>query len=217
MIGDIIKVEVKHLRTAQELIEKMDDSMINSMPLTTIGIGGESGCGKSTLAVAIQQELEDKGGKVLILHMDDYFKLPPKSNHQNRLRDIDSIGPQEVHLDMLDCHIEQIRNGEVLQKPLVDYQKDQIISETINIKNYSLIIIEGTYVLSLKNIDVRIFMPRTYLDTRSDRLKRARDEMSDFNEEVLKIEHSIIKKHRHMADFLIDKNRRVIERSKFQM
>ena len=39
-----------------------------------IGIAGGSGCGKSTLCGAIERQLADK--KVLIIHMDEYYKNP---------------------------------------------------------------------------------------------------------------------------------------------
>mgnify|MGYP003846385015 CR=1 FL=1 len=44
----------------------------------------------------------------------------------------------------------------------------------------------------------------TYIDTKKNRLKRARDIMNEFNEQVLNIEHLIIKEHLKLSNMIID-------------
>ena len=68
--------------------ELCDRIMINSdLPFgkIVIAVGGESGSGKSTTAVCLEREFMQNGITCISLHMDSYFKLPPKDNHKNRV------------------------------------------------------------------------------------------------------------------------------------
>ena len=85
MIGDKVQLNEKYLHPARLIYEKYQDIM---KPGFTLSIAGESGSGKSTLALALQHVLHENGQKAMVLHMDDYFKLPPASNHNKRIEDI---------------------------------------------------------------------------------------------------------------------------------
>jgi uridine kinase len=181
--------------------------LIDSKAKFCISIGGESGCGKSSLAYAIYKDLEKETGlKGFLFHGDDYFKLPPKDNHNSRVLNIAKVGVEEVDLELIDSHLLQFKmNKNDLIKPLVNYSENKIGSEKVNALNYDFCIVEGAYATLLKNSDYKIFMTLTYLDTKKNRLKRARDIMNDFNEQVLNIEHKIIKEHNILSNMIIDK------------
>jgi uridine kinase len=139
--------------------------------------------------------------------MDDYFFLPPISNHAARLENNSHIGKQEVDLIKLQTNIHSfLINEEQITKPLVYYKENTIGSESIQFENNQILIIEGTYVFSLDNINYRVFMDRNYLETKLHRDARARDEQSDFVESVLAIEHEIIISSRDTANCIIHKN-----------
>ncbi|MEO1262241.1 MAG: hypothetical protein AAFZ15_25770 [Bacteroidota bacterium] len=209
MIGDIIKIEDRHLVPAISIVEKIREK-ISATDKYAITVGGESGSGKSTLAYAIRNVLENEKISCYIFHMDDYFRLPPNTNHEARLEDINWVGPGEVRLDLLQEHIKAFKNGEQgIEKPLVHYKANNILSENINFTGTKVVIAEGTFTTLLKNIDTKIFMLRNYVDTRENRIKRARDPIIPFNEKVLEIEHKIISKHKKMADILVDKNYKI--------
>ena len=177
-----------------------------------ITIGGESGCGKSTLSIAIKVVLQENGIKCKTIHMDDYFHLPPTSNHLQRLEDINHVGPQEVDLELLQGHIDSIIGGmKEIVKPLIHYKENDKRKELFEAHDLDVIIIEGTYVTLLKNINTKVFMLRNYIDTRENRLNRARDPIVPFIEDVLEVEHAIIKQHRSQADLLIDIDYNVLE------
>ncbi len=203
MIGDKLELKPHHYIPAKQVFDYIESNLESKY---CIAIGGESGCGKSTLAVALKDIIEENGKKVFIFHMDDYFFLPPTSNHNQRLSDISCVGPQEVNLKLLQQNIDDIKEGAtIIEKPLVHYKENEIRSEQINFENYEVIIIEGTYTLTLE-VDLKIFMQSNYKDTHQKRIERARDPMSPFVESVLEIEHNIIKKFVDAADILIDKN-----------
>ncbi|HRG20713.1 MAG TPA: adenylyl-sulfate kinase [Saprospiraceae bacterium] len=203
MIGDKVQLNEKYLHPARLIYEKYQDII---KPGFTLSIAGESGSGKSTLALALQHVLLENGCKAMVLHMDDYFKLPPTSNHNMRLKDIAWVGPGEVHLDVLQNHLEAFKSGVLeIEKPLVYYAENEIKSETLDISGTDVLLIEGTYTASLQ-VDLSIFINRTYRDTFADRVKRARDPITPFVEQVLEIEHEIIARQGIAANVIIDKN-----------
>lgn len=207
MIGDKLILRPYHYQPAREIysITKKSISEKGVSPFF-ISISGESGCGKSTLSIAVKQVLLENGLKSYILHMDDYFHLPPTSNHLQRLDDINHVGTQEVDLELMQQHINEIIQGkEEIVKPLIHYKENDKRTEIFKTADLDVILIEGTYTALLENIDAKVFMERTYKDTWEDRLKRARDPITPFIEDVLEIEHSIIKKLKSQASILVDR------------
>jgi uridine kinase len=211
VIGDIITIRDEYKATANDLIEKIGLRSFETIQRLVIGIAGESGSGKSVTAVCLQQALAQMQYRALILHQDDYFKLPPSSNHQQRLLSLEHVGPQEVWLDILQDHIEEFRRGdETIEKPVVFYKQNQILSETIAVDPYDVLIVEGTYVFQLEHLDFLVFMDRTYQETVQQRKDRGREVMDPFIEEVLKREHTFIRPSREKAHFIIDQSYKVI-------
>ncbi len=207
MIGDKLILRPYHYQPARDIfsILKSKWKKEDSSPFF-ITIAGESGCGKSTLAIALKETLAEHGFQSFILHMDDYFHLPPTSNHLQRMEDINHVGPQEVDLQLMQHHIAAIKNNvhEII-KPLIHYKENDKRKEIFSPTGMDVILIEGTYVSLLENIDAKVFMSRTYHDTKPNRIARARDPITPFIEDVLEIEHTIIKKHKAMASILVDK------------
>lgn len=209
MIGDIIHDKPEYLATAQAVVKMA--GLLTAKYKKVVLIAGESGSGKSVTAIGIQKVLFDAGVEALILHQDDYFLLPPAQNHQQRMADVSKVGPSEVNLSLLAEHVEAFRGGvRHLTKPLVYYKQDQILHETINIEPYQVLIVEGTYAFWLPEADLRVFMDRNYLETRNNRTERGRELQTDFIEEVLRIEHRIIRPSRQQAHLIVQKNYEVI-------
>ncbi len=203
MIGDNVIIKQHHITPAKEIFQRIKVKLTDKY---SIAIGGESGCGKSTLALALKQILEEHGYNVFIFHMDDYFFLPPKSNHEQRLEDISNVGPQEVNLHLLQSHIEGFKNGaQTIVKPLVYYTENEIKTEEVAISLCDVLLVEGTYTLGLE-VDLKIFLERNYHDTLQNRIDRARDPLSSFVESVLEIEHKIIAAYAKDAQILVDKS-----------
>lgn len=175
-----------------------------------VTIGGESGCGKTSLAEAIRLELESAGVGTEILHLDDYFKLPPRRNEMRRRIDIASVGIEEVSLELLDSHLEAFTLGQInLVKPLVCIADDTIYDECLWLRNVNIIIAEGSFALLLKNANLRIFFEDTFIDTAERRKLRGREIVDGWISKVLGIEHQIIREHRQFADLIIDSDQKL--------
>ncbi len=203
MIGDKLIYYSSYQDVTKEIIDKLHTELTQNR--VCIAVAGESGCGKTSLAYALRLDIEKKFSlKGYVFHIDDYFMLPPKDNHNNRLKDIKNVGPQEVNLNLLDEHLQAfVSKQSPLQKPLVIYEENKAIIEEIEPKDFDFCIVEGTYTMLLESPVFKVFMKKTYKETKENRLNRARDIMNDFNEQVLDIEHKIISQHSKLADMII--------------
>lgn len=203
MIGDNITIQAKYLETAAQLLPHLPPSDAR----ICVAIGGESGSGKTVTALALKQLLDEKGRYATVLHQDDYFKLPPQTNHQARVANMAHIGVQEVDMLALQQAIDGFLMGSNrLIKPLIDYQANTILEETIALETTKILLLEGTYSMLLDNIALKIFIARNYHDTYQQRMARGRDEASAFIEAVLAIEHRLISPLYANADLIIQRD-----------
>jgi len=205
MHGDKLIIEPHHREAAATLATLLDCRLSGRTAVLVVSIGGESGSGKSELAAALADEMQARGVPALVIQQDDYFIYPPKTNDRKRREGIDWVGPQEVRLDLFDANLKALIDGaEAIVKPLVFYSEDRIGEERLSTEGVEVVIAEGTYTSLLRNVHVRVFIGRTFGDTRDARAERAREIQDVFLDRVLKIEHEIISKHRHLADILIE-------------
>lgn len=214
MKGDIIVLEEHHKVAATAIVPGIIDAVRSKEGRYTITVAGESGSGKSETGQAIADELATHNVSAVLLGQDDYFTLAPRSNDAKRRTDDSWLGPHvEVHLDVLEQNLVDAINGaDRIVKPLIDYNKNSIEEETIDLSGVDVVIAEGTYTSLLKNVDTKVFIARNRVDTLEHRQKRNRgSEVGDpFIENVLKLEHKIIAGHKQLADFVITRDYEVI-------
>lgn len=205
MIGDKLVVTDYHRSAAAAIFEKLRMKLNQANKPVVVTVAGESGCGKSETAAVLAELCENAGYKALLLQQDDYFHYPPKTNHQKRLEDIIWVGPQEVKLQLIEDNIDTVLKSAKTEftKPLVDYDHDLLLEETVSTAGVRVVIVEGTYTTAINNADLKAFIDRNYRQTKKARLKRSRDPLTDFLEKVLSIEHEIISAHKAHADIII--------------
>ena len=206
MKGDVIIVEDHHRSAAREIIDRLEPA-IRASDTYILTVAGESGSGKSETGKALADECASRGLSSFVFQQDDYFILPPKSNDRKRREDVSWVGTAEVRLELLDQHLQAARDKQRdVEKPLVDYDADEIGTERVDLSERHVVIAEGTYTTLLENVDCRIFIARTRRDTLESRKKRGREEIEPFLERVLEIEHEIIAPHRERADVIINRD-----------
>lgn len=198
-------------RLAQQLLSLLSVRWeSHAMQRRVVGVAGESGSGKSMTADGLARACNDAGLRALVLNQDNYFFLPPRTNHEHRIESLDNVGVHEVNLALIGSQITSFRaceNGVVA--PLVDYPGNRFVTQTLDFANVELLIVEGTYVLQLDDLDVRIFLEATHEDTEERRRVRNRDIDAPIVAQVLAIEHEIIARQRAVADMLIDSDFRL--------
>jgi uridine kinase len=204
MRGDKLVIQAHHRKAAEALASSLEPRLADRSSPLVVAIAGESGSGKSETAVALSDALVARGFFSLVIQQDDYFIHAPKTNDRRRREEIAWVGPGEVRLGRLDADLEALRAGAgSIRKPLVFYDEDRIGEETLEAKGARFVIVEGTYTSLLKNVDVRVFIERTFRETRDARIERAREEQDEFLERVLRIEHETIAEHKAFADFIV--------------
>ncbi|MDJ0953278.1 MAG: zeta toxin family protein [Acidimicrobiia bacterium] len=204
MKGDIILVGDEHRNAATQIIDRLFAEIAATERRYTITVAGESGSGKSETGQALADALGEHNVKAVVLQQDDYYVLPPRFNDAARRANFSWVGTTEVRLDLLDQHLHDARSGAAsVEKPLVIYDDNQIVTETISLEGADVVIAEGVYTSLCENVDRRVFIARNRLETMAHRQKRAREEYDPFIERVLEKEHEIISQHRPRADVII--------------
>ncbi|MEY4991617.1 MAG: hypothetical protein RI948_486 [Bacteroidota bacterium] len=205
MIGEVIDNGKINMRAAKELLANFPS--LNRKEKTVISIAGESGSGKTHMALAMQAAYAEKGIKAFILHMDDFYILPPADNHQHRLISMQHVGPQEVDLQRLQALLSSFKNGvETLVAPVVHYHENKIEEISYPVAQIDVLIVEGTYAFYVEQTDFNLLMSRDFIQTRSLRADRNRgNEVNDpFIEKVLEKEHELVAAKKEQADAWID-------------
>ena len=205
--GDIILVGEEHRRAASIIIDHLIVDIRAAPRRFTITVAGESGSGKSETGQALADELETRGVHAVVLQQDDYYVLPPKFNDAARRANFAWVGTTEVKIDLLDAHLKAAQEGvSEITKPLVIYDDNTIVDETLSYDGADVVIAEGVYTSLCEHADRRVFIARNRLETMGHRMKRGREEFDPFIEKVLVEEHEIISQHRQKADVIITRD-----------
>lgn len=172
-----------------------------------IAVAGESGSGKSTTAASLARELSAGGIPTGLIHQDDYFFRPPRTNHEYRLLDLRHVGPHEVNLELMQSHVDAFLAGsDGVEGPAVDYPANRFVTRPLDFSALQALIVEGTYVFRLRGIDVRLFLDATHEDTKERRRVRNRDIDAPVIDQILAIEHEIISQQAPQADIVVDRD-----------
>ena len=172
-----------------------------------IAVAGESGSGKSTTAMALADALQARGLATGLLHQDNYFVRPPRTNHEFRLQDLGAVGPHEVDTARIEAHIAAFRRGaRAVEAPIVNYPENRFDAVTRDLSALRVLIVEGTYVLMLGDLDLRVFLEATHRDTHERRMTRNRDIYEPIIDTILDIEHQLIAPQGAHAHWLIDRD-----------
>lgn len=211
--GERLDLKPAHLVLARSLLAKLEREYgLGGEERTVVAIAGESGSGKSTSALALAEVLAEQGISAVVLHQDDYFIRPPRANHANRIGDLSSVGPHEVRLELLSSHIAEFRAGrDVPDAPRADHQSDSFVTRRLHFATASVLVVEGTYVLTLDDADARIFFEATHEETDERRRRRNRDVDAPIMSRILAIEHEIIALQVRRADIVVDRQFNVRE------
>lgn len=124
-----------------------------------IGICGGTGSGKTTVVNKILDILP--ADHVAILSQDSYYKDNSNiSLEERKLVNFDH--PDSIEFDLLYKHINELKKGNSIEKPIYSYITCTRSSETIHIESKDVILIEGILLFTDKRIrdicNVKVFV-----------------------------------------------------------
>ncbi|HPE33611.1 MAG TPA: hypothetical protein PLI65_02330 [Bacteroidales bacterium] len=206
MLGDILLITEKHKQAAEiiaaHIINNRKDRMI-------IAISGESGSGKSELAHAIAKILRKEGIFAKPLHTDNYYKTHPLERREWRLRHgIENVvGYDEYDWEKINQNLDDFRNGRRSEMPCVDLVTEQVDRLITNFGEVDMLLVEGLYAIKSDNVDLRVFIELTYLETKEKHTKDARGKeiMDEARWATLGQEHKMVQALKPRADLLVTK------------
>lgn len=141
-----------------------------------LGIAGGTGSGKTTLAKGIKSAL---GKDAVLLCHDYYYNKNAEMPYEDRCV-LNYDHPESLETDLLIKHVNELRNGCSIQRPVYSFVTHTRLEETIEVKPAKVIIIEG--VLLFENPELRNVMDiKVYVDTDSD-IRLTRRIKRDVNE-----------------------------------
>jgi len=141
-----------------------------------LGIAGGTGSGKTTLAKGIKKAL---GDDALLLCHDFYYNKNADMPYEERCV-LNYDHPESLETDLMIRHVNELREGRPIQRPVYSFVTHTRLEETIEVKPAKVIIIEG--VLLFENPALRDVMDiKVYVDTDSD-IRLSRRIKRDVNE-----------------------------------
>ncbi len=214
MHGDILLIQKKHIKAAENIVERILSNILNNkLNKFIIAISGESGSGKSEVAHLISQFLKDKGILAKILHTDNYYAVPPKRRYELRKKNgSESINYTEYNWGLIKKHIKEFKESKISVLPFVDLLTDQIDKLITDFKEINVLILEGLYSVYVDHdIDLKVFIDLAYADTKRAQILRRKEKFDEFRLKVLEREHEVVQSLKPKADLIITKDFNVVD------
>lgn len=147
------------------------------MNTTVIGVAGGTGSGKSTLVRKLQEAFAEKD--VVTLSHDFYYK-PHNDIPLEERRKLNYDHPQSFDTDMMVMHVEMLKNGIPVERPVYSFVDHTRLQQTIPVVPAKVLIVEGILIFDSKALrdlmDIKVFV-----DTDAD-LRLARRILRDVAE-----------------------------------
>ena len=142
-----------------------------------IGITGGTGSGKSTIAREISKQFDESC--IAMLEQDSYYKDQSNLSLEERIK-TNYDHPDAFDTSLLVEHLNLLLQGQVIEKPIYNFEIHNRVEETVSVEPKEIIIVEGILVLQEKilrdMLDIKI-----YVDTDAD-VRFIRRLVRDINE-----------------------------------
>ncbi len=202
MLNDVVTIEKKHTNAASTLYDRV---IRDRKPKFIVSISGEVGTGKCEIAHELGRKLIEDGISVKLLHMDNYYYIPPRERQDWRKKNgLEKIGYDEYDWNNVNRNIDDFRMDLKSIVPVVDLFTQNVDQLHTDFKGIELLIIEGLYSIKINQSDLRVFIELTYEDTWEEQNMTHKEKLDDFRMEVLKHEHKAVQSLKKQADFYID-------------
>lgn len=177
-----------------------------------VGIAGGTASGKSTVARKIHDALADS--RVRLIDQDAYYRdLSHLPLEQRRETNFDH--PDAFDTALMVQHLEELRAGEGVDKPVYDFVQSVRARETERVEPGDIILVEGILVLHMPEVrgllDVRIFVDaeddvRVIRRLTRDLKERGRDfdhVVHQYLRQVRPMHMGFVEPSKHHADIIV--------------
>ena len=127
--------------------------------MLVVGVAGGSGSGKTTVIKRIMEKLPEDS--VAVLPQDAYYKDNSQLDLEAR-QEINFDHPDSLEFHLLIDHIEKLRAGESIQRPIYTYITCTRSDETIAMESREVILLEGILIYTNEAlrelIDIKVFV-----------------------------------------------------------
>jgi uridine kinase len=202
MLNDILIITKAHEKAARTIFDKVMEERREKYIIT---ITGEVGVGKCEVSHVLGKLLKEEGILVKIIHMDDYYKIPPAMRTEWRKKHgIRRVGYEEYNWKMINHNLDDFRNNRISELPSVDLMNDHVDKFITNFDQINLLIINGLYSIKIDSADLKVFIELTYKDTFDEQKATGKEPLDEFRLKVLQREHEVIQTLKSEADFYVD-------------
>jgi uridine kinase len=177
-----------------------------------IGICGGTGSGKTTVVNKVLDILPKN--QVAILSQDSYYKDNSNLSIEER-KSVNFDHPDAIEFDLLLEHINELKKGHTIQKPIYSYITCTRSTETIPVESKEVIIVEGILLFTderirkLCNIKVFVDAPadeRLMRVIKRDTIERGRDieqTLKRYLDTVKPMHEQFIEPTKRFADIIV--------------
>jgi uridine kinase len=202
MLNDLININKKHEEAAATIYDRIAPDLKDKYVVT---ISGEVASGKCEIAQVLARLYKKDGLKVKILHMDDYYLIPPEERTEWRKKHgIDKIGYDEYDWKRINQNVDDFTANLKSSIPCVDLITLQVDELITDFKGVDILIINGLYSVMLDKANLRVFVELTYKETLKEQLAEQKEEMDEFRMKVLEREHKVVQSLKPLAEFYVD-------------
>lgn len=209
MLGDVLLIEDKHRKAARQIMGYLESLAAEK---TILSMSGGSGSGKSEIAHLVAQELKDLHTPAKVLHMDNYYRVPPQQRKSWRLEHgLERIGPDEYDWELINRHMADFRGDAAhVTLPCIDLLTDQVDELTTSFEGLKYMVLEGLFAIKAQ-ADLRILIDLTHHETKSAQHKRGKEKVNGYRWQVLEREHQEVQALRPLTDLLVTRDFNVKE------
>ncbi len=188
---------------------------IKILSMLIIGIAGGTGSGKTTVVNQIVEELPEN--EVGVISQDSYYNdLSDLSKEERGQVNFDH--PNSIDFDLLIKHLELLRQGETIEKPIYSFVEETRLEETISVHPRKVMIVEGILVLSNPKLremfDIKIYVHADSDERLIRRLQRdIRERGHDLEKVLYRYQNAVKPMHeqfiepsKEFADLIIPNN-----------
>ncbi len=129
-----------------------------------VGIAGGTGSGKTTLAGFILDRVGRD--KIAFLPHDAYYRDQKQLPLEERVK-VNYDHPDSLETELLIAHIEQLKAGHSVERPVYDFTIHNRKAETVLVRPKPVILVEGILIFVEKQLR-ELFTMKIYVDTDAD-------------------------------------------------